>query len=646
MDPRTISSSIAQGFLVEPNDESYIANVCLTYILHQRFKCSVDTSDEIEAFLSDNPFYKYVADALIRHLHNSNDAEGDRLLRQFLAEPPVSAFRLWERCHVWTHCKWEVNHMERLLSAGADPDAAVTMNGVYITPLHIALSISAARHFELGGPALYMYHSRSKRKLYSSRMIRILIESGADVNRQVPLNLYSPETLGAKSDGSPYIDMLGFIDLCSVKRLFDTIPLYEGIVQHAVNLGGHGELADQLEEWISVRNQSNQSSSCNLKISRDKPIPRSGSMCSFMGIREPVQDTSVDASLELKVSENKRFSCSGSVNSLISIREDFQDAFVNAFSEGKWQEARSLHTLHPELDVNRADNNGWCAIHYASQRTDDALEFLLEHGASPNITSSNNNTALCIASQGGYVVNLRLLLKFGADTEHRDPGGWTPLLASINWRQVTSLESLLDWGADINAKLDNGGGAMHIAIEVGDTIIISTLLERGLDTLRPDNYGTTALHLACQQGDEDLVRHFMRSKALPNESLNINSLVCGTPLYTAACYGSSSIINLLLSSGAEINLLGSGLGSALMVACAEGHTAAVATLLSRGAALELKGSRFQSAEGTARAFRQEKVLKLLEEYGRKPRPEGEDESFEGSQVNTARDIMDLGNLTL
>ncbi|KAL8942694.1 MAG: hypothetical protein Q9211_001292 [Gyalolechia sp. 1 TL-2023] len=722
MDPRTISSSIAQGFLVEPNVESYIANVCLTYILHQRFKCSVDTSDEIEAFLSDNPFYKYVADALVRHLQYSNDAEGDRLLRQFLAEPPVSAFKLWERCHVWTHCEWEgwhqslhyfpsplhfasatglVNHMERLLSAGADPDAAVTMNGFYITPLHIALSISATGHFELGGPALYMYHSGSKRKIYSSRMIRILIKSGADVNRQVPLNLlplnlYSPGTLGmrciatplivavycetwdiarllldagAKSDGSPYIDMSGFIDLCSVKRLFDTLPLYEDIVQHAISLGGHGELADQLEEWISVRNQSNQSSSCSesaypsmsaregfqdnsanvfsdRKISRDKPIPRSGPMCPFMGICEPVQDTSVDASLELKVSENMRFSGSGSVNSQIGIREDFQGGFVNAFSEGKWQEARRLHTLHPELDVNRADNNGWCAIHYASQRTDDVLEILLEHGASPNITSSNHNTALCIASQGGYVVNLRLLLKFGADTEYRGSGGWTPVLASINWRQVSSLEALLDWGADINAKLDNGRGAMHIAIEVRDTIIISALLERGLDTLRPDNYGTTALHLACQQGDEDLVAHLMRSKAILNKSVNINSLVCGTPLYTAACYGSSSIINLLLSYGAEINLLGSGLGSALMVACAEGHTAAVATLLSRGAALELKGSRLQSAEGTARAFRQEKVLKLLEEYGRKPRAEGEDESFEGSEVNTARDIMDLGNLTL
>ncbi|KAI4166655.1 MAG: hypothetical protein LQ343_007867 [Gyalolechia ehrenbergii] len=371
---------------------------------------------------------------------------------------------------------------------------------------------------------------------------------------------------GANCNASVYIDCRRCAtDLCSVDRLLDVFLEYEEIVQRVFDLGEHGELEDKLKEWKLVRDQSN---SC------------SESTNSSMSAREDFQDNFVNAFCEGKFSRDKTISRSGSMCSSMSIREDFQDTFVNAFSEGNWQKVRRLHELHLDLDVNHADDNGWCAIHYASQRTDDALEFLLEHGASPNITSRNHNTALCIASQGGYVVNLRLLLRFGADPEYRGPDGWTPLLASINWRQISSLESLLDWGADINATIDNGRGAMHIAMEVRDKIMISTLLERGLDYLRPDNFGTTPLHLACRQGDAYLVGQLMRSMVSPNESVNANSLVYGTPLYTAAFSGSTSMIGLLVSHGAEIDLFGSGLGSALMVACAEGHTAAVATLLS------------------------------------------------------------------
>lgn len=98
-------------------------------------------------------------------------------------------------------------------------------------------------------------------------------------------------------------------------------------------------------------------------------------------------------------------------------------------------------------------------------------------------------------------------------------------------------------------------------------------------------------------------------------------------MYLATRKGHKHIVKLLLERGASIDKTGPGnvLGSALMVACAEGHTAIVKLLLSRGASLEVEGSRFLSAQGTARAFRQDAILNILEEHSRGNRLQDHDQ---------------------
>ena len=70
-----------------------------------------------------------------------------------------------------------------------------------------------------------------------------------------------------------------------------------------------------------------------------------------------------------------------------------------------------------------------------------------------------------------------------------------------------------------------------------------------------------------------------------------------------------------------------------MIACANGHSTAVKLLLSRGAALEVEGSRFGSAIATARVFRKEDIVKILEEHAQSRTEEEVEMPESGANVN-------------
>lgn len=676
MDPQTISSPIARQFLVGLEDKGYLVNVCLTYLLHSHFEDTKSTTgNEVKAFLSQHPSYSYIAYTLCDHLYYYTgwNAEGDRLAKTFLSMPPSSAFKLWETCLRWQnyldqnyldknyldtgeydkfyeltshlpsplHFATAVflpSRVEGLLREGTDPDTKETLEGSPITPLHLAICAGTVQWFWITQPALvvqlqvkegfplhqnegrqanalqveegFLLDQNEERQANALQMTGMLVKYGADVDRQLPLNLVVHEdeeeggirewvhltvtplvlalmchnwrvasqllSAGAASDATAHIDLESNTDVCSVKRFLDDYPEYEDIVQKAVDLGRHGELAETLKEWRSLRERGDSHSRSN----------------------SPSKDSNMN----------------------------HQDNFMAAFSKKDWQEVRKLLSDNPCLDVDRVDEHGWNAVHYATACNEDALKLLLEHGAKPNPVSPSQLTPAQIASECGHVDNVKLLLEFGVDPNHRGPDGWTPLLSSVYGGQTAALQFLLDAGANINARFDNGSGALFLAMRSKNTTMVSTLLERKIDCLPPDNYGSSPLHFACVYQLEDQIERLIQIMDRPTEEVNANSLAFGTPLYAAAYAGSTSMINTLLHHGAEINQIRPGnlLGSALMAACSEGHNAAVKTLLSRGAALEVEGSRFKSAEGTARAFRKEEILRILEKHTKERGEQGKE----------------------
>eukprot|EP00118_Oscarella_pearsei_P003104 m.12968 g.12968 ORF g.12968 m.12968 type:complete len:2147 (+) comp24414_c0_seq2:49-6489(+) len=193
-------------------------------------------------------------------------------------------------------------------------------------------------------------------------------------------------------------------------------------------------------------------------------------------------------------------------------------------------------------------------------------------------TESNHDTALTLACAGGHDDLVELLLRKGADLEHRDKKGYTPLILSATAGHSSTVDILLQHGA-----------------------VIETQSDRTKDT---------ALSLACSGGRLEVVEILLAHSA-DFEHRNVSDY---TPLSLAASGGFVSTIKTLLAHGAEINSrTGSKLGiSPLMLAAMNGHTAAVKLLLDRGSDINAQIETNRNTALTLACFQgRHEVVQLL-----------------------------------
>ena len=628
MDPEKVPSRIARGYLVKPADQNYLLKVYLNYLMHDDFKGIKCTKfNEVSSFLIHHPFYEYAMLKLCDSIWAVNeigfDNENILLMQRFLSMHVGEPFQLWDTCvkgvRLMNYRKDEqvgnvilplhfaamtdlADEVQRLLKSGSDPNCtslSMKKDGFFLTPLHLAICSANHGDFDVDSrnPNLTIRRSdpdndnENDKTFRSKRILQMLLNSGANVDQQ--LTVYctdlsmgyehfkarvTPLVLaiicdrwrlasilldaGANWEAIPNINT-SFIDLCSIEGLLNKIPDRENLVQRIVEFGGHQGLKTALERWRIARSFNTQS-----------------------------------------------------VNYCASNNANSQKLFVEAYQNGKWPEVRELFNGENGIEINCNNEEGLNALYYASVGNNSDLLYILEQGANPNLLIATGYSALCRTVLKDCLENMNLLLKAGANIEHRDPDGWTSLLYAIKYGRHEMAKLLLDKGANADAVLDNGAGGIQIAIEQNDTEMFSLLLERKLNIISSDNYGSTPLHLACEGGLQFEVEKLIETTPELSDRIDDNSLKCGTPLYVAARKGFVTIVQRLLDAGAEIDKIGPEnlLGSALMVACAEGHRETVNLLLSRGASLEVEGSRFLSAAGTARAFRKEKIIKILEEH--------------------------------
>jgi ankyrin repeat protein len=100
--------------------------------------------------------------------------------------------------------------------------------------------------------------------------------------------------------------------------------------------------------------------------------------------------------------------------------------------------------LNAGADVNDSGGWSWPLAHACGVADASLVQFLLERGAQPDLTSSGE-TALFSAVSSDSLECVRLLLDAGADVNAQDVDGWTCL-----WhvRSVPMARMLLERGAD------------------------------------------------------------------------------------------------------------------------------------------------------------------------------------------------------
>ncbi|MCJ1387554.1 hypothetical protein MMC18_000397 [Xylographa bjoerkii] len=250
----------------------------------------------------------------------------------------------------------------------------------------------------------------------------------------------------------------------------------------------------------------------------------------------------------------------------------------------------------------------------------DIVRFLVSKGASVNLIGGYYGTALQAASASGNITIVRELLDHGANPNAQGGEHNTALEAAAHVGHANMVQCLLDGGAHPDAAgtsesslLSPGWdvtGALGTAARLGFTAIALQLCDAGADFTLVDTHSQrTPLQQTAAAGQLEVMKAFLqRGARLKNSDLLLQAiptfnsknnlqmieflLAAGAdpnarssdengsgPLQLAVRVGSTSVVRVLLSNGADVNQQNDDGWTALHEAAKEGHVELVRQLI-------------------------------------------------------------------
>ncbi|CAD5113247.1 DgyrCDS2426 [Dimorphilus gyrociliatus] len=152
--------------------------------------------------------------------------------------------------------------------------------------------------------------------------------------------------------------------------------------------------------------------------------------------------------------------CSAQYSSSVqqSIAEmEFERGIWEPAVSGDYNEVKKF--ISKGVDVNRPDQSGYTALHYASRNGhEDVCSLLLKHGAFVNATTrSGNSTSLHRASSTGKKSIVELLIKNTAEIKAIDSDGKTALHKAAENQHKDIIDYLLSVCPELKDVKDNKG---------------------------------------------------------------------------------------------------------------------------------------------------------------------------------------------
>lgn len=225
--------------------------------------------------------------------------------------------------------------------------------------------------------------------------------------------------------------------------------------------------------------------------------------------------------------------------------------------------------------INSRVQGGETALTYAAwYGKTECLRLLLESGADVNARTHGNETALHYALYNGSIMSVLALLEAGADIEAVESArGYTPLMVSAGLGRWNETVLLLELGVDENVRDFDGRTALMHAIRGGHPEVAQLLLSGYTETR--DAFGESALFYSIRARWFALTEAMLRHGHDPDIRNNLGE----TPLMLAASRGNLAVVRLLLSYGANSELLeNTGRYDALRIARSAGFTEVAALL--------------------------------------------------------------------
>ena len=238
------------------------------------------------------------------------------------------------------------------------------------------------------------------------------------------------------------------------------------------------------------------------------------------------------------------------------------------------------------------------------------LSMLLESGGNPNFIGSKGLTPLQKASKQGYVTIVNKLLQYKADPNQDAVSGWTALMLATEKNNISIVEVLIKAGANLNAKILDGWTPLMLACAYDFPVIVSILLKAGADP----NFRTfkwAAIHSAASKYEDPSI---LIDLAESGADVNAVTGTGATPLILACQVNFELTVNVLLNYQVSLDSqTGSGY-TALMAAVCNKSLSIVESLISAGANVHIADANSQTALDWALDSGHPEITELLLVY--------------------------------
>lgn len=269
--------------------------------------------------------------------------------------------------------------------------------------------------------------------------------------------------------------------------------------------------------------------------------------------------------------------------------------------------------LENGADVNLASNEKVAPLYIAAQQGHTEVVALLLSAKNILVDQEgrSGHTSLHLASQHRHITIVSLLLKYGADVNHKNNEGETPLLHVSQDGCIEGVQLLLENGADVNLASDNGLTALYIAAQNGHVPVVKLLLENGTDVNLASNEKVAPLYIAAQEGHTEVVALLLSIKDIPFDQVAENGF---TPLLIATQHGQIEVVKFLLKKGAVVSReMKNGLAP-LHMAAYMGHADIIKILVGHGADVNKKTNDGYTPYDFALNAGHAAIVSLLQKY--------------------------------
>ena len=252
-----------------------------------------------------------------------------------------------------------------------------------------------------------------------------------------------------------------------------------------------------------------------------------------------------------------------------------------------------------------------------------------EHDANVSLGSITEDNALHRAIRNNNIDDVKVLLLNGSDPntpndEINTPLGQAILFVDEEVKQIELVELLISKGADIHMKGMEGRTVLHMAVEKGKVKTAAFLLNEGINPNSQDDYNNSPLHDAIWFiDDEDKQKEILDLLISSGADIHLRGHGGKTALHVAATKARSKIVLYLLDKGISPNSqddrIYSPLHSAIWFVDDEDKQQEIINLLiSKGADIHLRGHRGRSALHMAVSKARIKTARFLLDEGISP----------------------------